>query len=392
MAIRSSLFFLLLSSCSGQLGDAGPELSSDAGDSAPSQDTELADSGTSPPTDTAMADTAPPGPTTVPMFVAVGKLGRTTVSCDDGHTWIADRSEVPDGVCWNDASPMNIECDHHEWSSVGVVSAKDHVLATFGWGHPGMVRRTADGITWEDVLPGHTFAGLAYGNDRIVANDREPWSSSSDGASGSWAVAGSIESSVWNVRKIGFVQGDGGRFVVTLESGDTRDIVLSDDNGKTFHAATTRPAECGHWVSDILHSGGVTIIVQSDGSVCRSTDRGDTWTHQSVSGSFSSNGLVVDGAFVVWDGSTRYRSTDGASWKSEPGTAGVIIGPVARSAAGTYAAAIGGWSNWYDKQKFYRSTDGLNWETLPTTAFKQSHPITHVLFADMKPSAECPLH
>ena len=86
-----------------------------------------------------------------------------------------------------------------------------------------------------------------------------------------------------------------------------------------------------------------------------------------------------------------HRSTDGESWTSSPGTAGVFVGPVARSRAGTYAAMIGGWTNWYDKQKFYRSADGLNWETLPTTAFKQGHPITHVTFAEMRPSAECPL-
>jgi hypothetical protein len=325
------------------------------------------------------------------MFLAIGKLGRTTVSCDDGRTWIADRSEVPDGVCWNDASPKNIECDHHSWSSVGLLNAKSHVLATFGWGYPGVVRRTADGIAWEDVLPGHTFAGLAYGNDRVVANDRTPFVSSADGAKDSWAKAGNIESSVWNVRRIGFIPGDAGRFVVTLESGESRDVVLSDDNGKTFRSAKTRPAQCAHWVSDILTTNGVTIIVQNDGSVCRSTDRGETWTHKSVTGSFSSNGLVVDGAFVVYEGSTRYRSTDGDTWTATKGTAGVIVGPVARSRTGTYAAMIGGWSNWYDKQKFYRSTDGLTWETLPNTAFKQGHPITHVTFADMKPSAECPL-
>jgi hypothetical protein len=391
MTRRASIFLLALTSCSGQLGEAAAE---DAGTATPTDDsattTETA-SADSAPADSAIEDTAPPPATTVPMFLAIGKLGRSTVSCDDGRTWIADRSEVPDGVCWNDASPKNIECDHHAWSSVGLLRAKEHVLATFGWGYAGVVRRTADGITWEDVLPGHTFAGLAYGNDRVVANDRSPWASSADGAKGSWEVVGSIESSVWNVRRIGFVPGGAGRFIVTLESGEGRDIVLSDDNGKTFRSAKTRPAACAHWVSDILTSKGVTVIVQNDGSVCRSTDRGETWTHKSVTGSFSSNGLVVEDAFVVWDGSTRYRSTDGESWTSEAGTAGVIVGPVARSSTGTYAAIKGGWSNWYDKQQFYRSADGLKWETLPTTAFKQGHPITHVTFVDVKPSAQCPL-
>jgi hypothetical protein len=111
---------------------------------------------------------------------------------------------------------------------------------------------------------------------------------------------------------------------------------------------------------------------------------------QSITTAFTSNALFVDGAFVVWNGSTRYRSTDGETWTSDAGTDGVTIGAVARADDGTFAAVRGGWDVWYEKQRFYRSTDGLNWETLPLTAFTQSHPITHMTFARVKPSKECP--
>lgn len=330
-------------------------------------------------------------PTRVPMFIAQGKLGRTTVSCDDGKTWIADKSENSTARCWDDMAGENIECDHHSWSSVGMVDADGVVLATYGWGYPGMVRRTDDGIHWEDVLPGHTFAGMAFGNGHVVANDRNPWISSAAGSASSWAQVGSMTSTVGNVRRIGFVPDGGGRFVVSLESGTESDVQVSDDNGKTWHSSPTRPAECAKGVSGIVHGDGVTLLVQSNGSVCRSTDRGETWTHVPVTSSFASAPLYADGAFMVWEGSTRHRSTDGVTWASTPGTAGVWIGAVARAPNGTYVAVRDGWQQWYEKQLFYRSTDGVTWDTLPLTAFKPGHPITHMIAVSVKPSAECPL-
>jgi hypothetical protein len=325
------------------------------------------------------------------MFIAQGMLGRRTVSCDDGHTWIANHDEAEVGErCSDPTAAKNTECDHNPWASVGMVGADGYVLATFGWGYPGVVRRTEDGIHWDDVFPGHTFAGMTFGNGRVVANDRAPFVSTADGAMGSWIAGGDVGSGQWNVRRIAFIPDGGGRFVISLESSEG-DIVWSDDNAVTWNRAAERPPECARSVIGIAHESGVTLMAQYNGSVCRSTDRGDHWTYVPVTPTgFGTNPLVADGKFTIWSGSTRWQSADGLTWTSTAGTAGIGPSAVARSDSGTFVAASY-WGLTYDKQEFYRSTDGVSWEKLPTTAFVQSHLITHMTFGWMKPSAECPL-
>ncbi len=335
------------------------------------------------------------GPALVPIFFAQGKLGRTTISCDDGKTWVANHSEVPDGRCWDDTSPNNIECDHHEWSSVGTLFSDGFFFATWGWGHPGVVRRSADGVNWVDVFAGHTFAGLAAGNGKVVGNDRPLFAANAEGAEGSWqATAGDLLSPQFNVRKIAFLAPTAnarGRFLVTLES-SAGDIAFTDNDGASWTRATTLPSTCAHQVGSVVEGNGVVVLTQSDGSVCRSTDRGVSWQYVTVTTSFSSNALFTDSAFVVWDGATRWRSADGLSWTSTAGgPAGVNVGAVARGPSGTYVAVLGGWQVWYDKQRFYRSTDGVTWTVLPQSAFVPSHPITSLLAGWAAPSPECPL-
>jgi hypothetical protein len=327
-------------------------------------------------------DAAPPPPARVPMFFAQGSLGRRTVSCDDGRTWIANHDEDPIEQCGQ------IDCSHHAWASIGQVVTDDYVLATYGWGHPGMVRRTDDGIHWEDVFPGQTFAGLAYGNGHIVANARPAYISTAGGAAGSWSAGGTFDTTVFNPRYIGFIPiGSGGRFVALLETGGDADIQLSDDNGLTWRSAPGRPTECARSAGGILTQNGVTIMAQADGSVCRSTDGGENWTYVPVTSQFLSAPLVVDGAFTAWNQWSRFQSTDGLTWSSKQGTTGVRPIPLARAASGTFVTVIGQ----YGEQQFYRSTDGLNWNALPATDFVASHPIWNIVFGWAKPSAECPL-
>ncbi len=374
--------------CSSETLDAKPPVGVEgAGDAGVAPIATTPDAGTTGNVVDAAFDAHDARPTHVPIFIAQGKLGRTTVSCDDGHTWIADKAENSTARCWDDTASENIECDHHSWSSVGMVKADGWVLATYGWGYPGMVRRTEDGIKWEDVMPGNTFAGLAFGNGVLMANAHTPQISTAAGAAGSWKPAGEIQSAQWTVRRIVFVPDGGGRFVITLDGS----VQLSDDNGAKWREAATLPANCAKAVGGIVHGNGVTVMSQSDGSMCRSTDRGDTWTHVPLTTWFSSELLYSDGAFFVWSGSVMHRSTDGLLWTSTPGTAGVEIGAVARGASGTFVAVRGGWQQWYEKQQFYRSTDGVTWNILPPTNFKPGHPITHLIAGSFKPSAECPL-
>src|SRR5690348_12150685 len=90
---------------------------------------------------TGTGGSAPEG---VPMFVAIGKFGRVTMSCDDGQSWLVNESD-DDG-----ASCVGIDCDHHPGSSTGLTHGGGYFFASFGWGdNPSRIRRSADGVTWE---------------------------------------------------------------------------------------------------------------------------------------------------------------------------------------------------------------------------------------------------
>src|SRR5262245_52167588 len=67
----------------------------------------------------------------VPVFVAQGHVGRTTISCDDGRTWVGNRSDDDSIRCFS-----GVDCDHHPGAAHGVVFGHGWFFATFGWGQP----------------------------------------------------------------------------------------------------------------------------------------------------------------------------------------------------------------------------------------------------------------
>jgi hypothetical protein len=159
------------------------------------------------------SDPAPPG--SVPRFVAQGHMGRTIVSCDDGLSWVADRSLDREGdhyvcdvidpaVCWVDGMGCNFldngacvpkatqcDCDHHPGAGTGIAYGNGWFVATWGWGPKGSVRRSQDGVSWQEVLSDTSFGGMAFGLDRFMAGDRQPRRSLDDGAS--WDNAGAAD-------------------------------------------------------------------------------------------------------------------------------------------------------------------------------------------------------
>src|SRR5262249_45753343 len=127
----------------------------------------------------------------VPIVVAQGLVGRTTISCDDGQTWIANRSfdiEGNDLVCgdttpircemsscrmvWTDGSCQQedvCDCLHGTGYAKGVAIAKNQILANFGWGWPGAVLRSEDGGSWNVTLdlPMALYPNIEFGADRF---------------------------------------------------------------------------------------------------------------------------------------------------------------------------------------------------------------------------------
>jgi hypothetical protein len=320
------------------------------------------------------------GTRTVEVLVAQGRFGRTTISCDDGRSWILDRDESNGAMC---GEPPLVDCWHDQWSSMGLAVSGDAVLATWGWGAvPGRVRRTTDGVSWVDVTTATRFGAITAGAGTVVGASNPTMVSRADGAPGSWMTGGGLMSGSVS-RLATFVPGGGGRFVIALDA----ELKASDDLGASWFTLPV-PSACLRSMLGLLANGSTLVLVHWQGTVCTSSDRGMTWTERTVGSGFSSRGVVAQGAFFLWDGVTRYRSTDGLSWTTATGAPGdVSIGAVAVTSAGTFVAFKGGWLSEYQNERAYRSADGLTWTTVPSA---RSHPITHLVAATVRASAACP--
>lgn len=357
------------------------------------------------------------GPDTVPVFVAIGHVARTIVSCDDGLTWSGNRSD-DDGVrCF--AGTMvdggSSDCDHKYGAGRGVAFTGSAFVANFGWGDPGTIRRSVDGVTWSTVDTGANFASMVVGEGgRLLAAARSSKVSTDDGRTWTSAAVADLKdpggATVWNVRRGGFGGADGGVFVLV---GDGPSVAMSAD-GAAWRFPSALPTTCGQamqWEGGVVGNASVLVMLGGDGVACRSTDDGATWTEVATGAADVSSRLLWTGTeFLAWgtgagtpSGPRLFRSADGATWTSTPTTVtrtgsggmtttspGPTIGPVARSPAGTFVAVRGGWNVWYEQQRFYRSTDGISWTELPTTSFTGSHPLTHIAWGQAARSAVCP--
>lgn len=346
-------------------------------------------------------------PNLTAIFVAQGMVGRTIISCDGGNTWVGNRSDDDAFVCFQDAAT---DCDHHPGAGRGIAFGDGYFVATFGWGKPGSIRRSKNGVDWTNVLEGKTFAGVVHGDAGFLAGERPPQVSTDIGAT--WTAGGDPDSMVWNVRRTGYAAFDTGRYLLAFESSGATDINVSKDMGKTWARPTTLPASCAasmQWEGGFAYGNNTIVVLGGDGVACRSLDGGDTWTESNIGGSVSGRLLFGKGEFVTW-GQTpqfkpvRFTSPDGATWtmtdtkvskKNPDGTvtmsAGPNVGAVAINDAGTtYVAVNGGWQQWYDKQRFYRSNDGVNWDELPAGSFVGSHPIQFIAYGVANKSSVCP--
>ena len=365
---------------------AGPDDSGSTSDVVTSND--AGDSATPPPGDAAI-DAAPTG---TPLFVAIGYEGRTTISCDDGKTWVANRSDDDTVKCF---SPT--DCDHDGRAGRGIAFANGWFVADFGWGSPGTIRRSKDGATWDTVLTGPNFASMMYGNGRFVGAARTGKLSTNDGMT--WTDAAEAKllfngQDVWNVRRGAFV----GQGFLLVGDGP---VAAYGPDGTSWTQVKNFPSQCGadiQWSGGIAFGNGAIVVVDGNGTACRSVDQGQTWTSKALGQTLESRLLFSGTEFMVWSGSALFRSQDGTTWTSTPtkrtvngapATGSPNLGPVARSPGGTFVAVNGVWQTWYDKQRFLRSTDGITWDELPSGAFVGSHPMTHIVWAAAGSSAGC---
>jgi len=336
--------------------------------------------------DSTEGTTGPAVPEGVPVFVAQGHMRRTTISCDGGHTWIADQS-LDDAVrCFD-----GIDCDHHVGSATGIEFGGGAFVATFGWGTEGTILRSTNGVDWDVVLTGPTFAGTAFGADVFLAGAPTPQRSSDFGLQ--WTELGSSTLDAWTPRGIGFGEG---LFVLGGGGSGEGDVVLSSDAGDSWWHPDVLPAVCGDSVRGIEAVGDAIVLARGGGAdgpeLCVSVDGGHMWTEVDLGDVYLESRLVrVDDGFVIWGAGQRWASSDGLQWDATPTDPAITIGAVARDDDGAFVAVRGGWQVWYESQEFYRSEDGVTWDVLPDGSFVGSHPVNHIAFGRIDADASaCP--
>jgi hypothetical protein len=308
-----------------------------------------------------------------PVLIAQGHVGRTMLSCDDGVTWLGDRGDDAQIRCEG-----GFDCDHHVGSATGLGASGGFAVMSSGWGTPGLVRQSDDGVTWSVVLElDFPFASIAAGPQGVMGATPRPWLSSDDGAT--WGevpmmyLAPPLRASI-------HIPHGAGRFVLTSEGNGLR-VFTSDDQGGSFQAASPLPAGCR--AVSMIYGNGALAMQHDAGGVCRSLDGGQTWSVSPIAAGLGWRTLdFAAGRFVAIadEGNERvlYESSDGASWTGAPtdlpvAASSVVLGH--SDATGTLIAASGA----YEAQRFFRSDDGLHWtEALGAPG---GHPIRRIVSA-----------
>ncbi len=356
------------------------------------------------------------GPALISVFVANGHQGRTLISCDDGKTWVGNRSDNDAFVCWGDSpdgGPGNPDggsndCDHTENSGHGVEFLAGWFIASYGHGAPGSIRRSHDGVTWERTVDGTQYSNLVVGDQgRLLAASRSPSWSTDDGQT--WqqgpeaAFASAAGDPIWNVRAAAFSNG-----VFAMFAADTAHEVRVTTDGGTSWVHASMPEICGAKYTVGFGSGGGKLLYVDQSTACVSSD-GLTFTAAALPAGASSGPLWTGTEFMVWgqlDAPTYQRivmrSADGVTWAATPTATrwalsdggvqlggGPEVGAVGHNESGAFATVNGGWQGWYQKQQFYRSTDGITWDALPSSAFVGSHPIGRITSGRVPTPALC---
>lgn len=378
---------------SGTTADAGTmETGTDAGQEPLPDAGTVPDAGMTPAPDA--GEPADAGERRVQVFMAEGHLGRTIMSCDDGRTWLNDRSDNPAGQCWVSGSPNEVECDHTAISGTGLDTGDGWFFANFGWGYNGTARRTRDGVNWEIIKDGAWGGGISYSDGVVLWLAGGNWPISVDSGA-TWAGSGAnIPNGYFDARTLS-------RFGTKIAvSGDPVAGLFSRDSGRTWFLVTLNNVIWSRNVK-IAEGNGHLISLSSTTDnmgrvtkyIGRSPDNGLTWngTTPNDLGDQDWNGLFFTGTeFVTFTDGKKLTSPDGIAWTATPVTpAAAARGPIARGANGAWVSIPNNWGGYYANQRAYRSADGVTWTQLSTTAFPGGHPITK-LVAGFLPAAACP--
>jgi hypothetical protein len=309
---------------------------------------------------------------TVPMFVAAGQGGRTIVSCDDGQTWVANRSFE------------NNNDDHSPNTHKGLAYGGGTFIVLLGWGADSSLLVSTDGVTWNrnTGLGKVSYGGIAHGGNRFVLL-RQEVSQYSEDKGATWMRARIQPSN--DHREGGGGDGLPGQKGVFGGGGSGTVPSMSWDGGETFSLAQG----CGNFdFGGIGGEGGVAagnghlVFVSRLGNTCHVTDNGKTVTTGKLDSEIDGKLDFAAGKFWVTNGSAIYSSETGENWKRTTASpSNVSLQAIAVGDTGTFVAISKTGAD------FYRSTDGSNWQK----ASGPSGPaLMRVVFGYGLPSNVCP--
>lgn len=319
------------------------------------------------------------------VFLATGHMGRTVYSCDDGITWIGDRSDDATDYC------ATHDCDHTASSSRGLAAGDGVFYANFGWGYNGSLRRTQNGKDWTTLRSDGWGPGVSWVRGQLylawnggqISQDEKTWSAG--------GALPSLDHPRFHV--------ENGEILAMSSQGGT--FAFSNDGGTTW---TARSAPT--WAVDVAKNGSTFVAIgttDTNGALpnrfltSRSTDGGLTWTDLEIgTDNYCSMWRVLyDGSkFVAFQsgagGPARVStSVDGATWTTRTITG---VSQYFNGALGldrttkTWIFSAGS----YASQKLYRSVDGgATWVAATGSQFRGGHPMIDIASGEID-AAGCP--
>jgi hypothetical protein len=335
--------------------------------------------------------TPPPANGMVNAFMATGHVGRTVFSCDDGRTWIHDRSDNNNTRCWVDGNPNYVECDHTVNSGRGVDAGDGWFIANFGWGFNGSVRRSRDGVNWQTVISDGWGGGVSLLDGYVYVSWRDGIVSPDLGVT--WQ--NHPNSPKRNFEHPWIVRSGDVIAMIGRPTGANK-ISFSFNGGRNWSLPAALQSE--RWIKTFVEGAGRLVVVgHSENPTVSysaiSDNNGASWMIRQQGGIAAPwTDVFYDGTrFVTFASGRRYVSNNGLDWTSAPLTvagmsAASFEGPISFDpSTGTYVRILGVWGNFYDRQKAFRSTDGgLTWQTLSATAFRGGHPIRDITLGVME--------